>query len=171
MVRKGTRNKVTSRHRRYPNIRTTNQIYTRRNGAVRSGPRETCRVRVKIPPGINTTRGLKECFQSSRTLPPGVRGVRASAIHRTIEDCIEVPTKECGDSRIELISNLFQKLVPCRVAVRGIQRDYTKRLIMIGKLTLQEASLLISPRLNQRQRRTEKDDTTTRFNGTRRDNT
>ena len=77
MIGKGTGNNVTGRDGRHPNIGHSTKVNTGGNGAIRTGPSESRRIRVHVLPDINyaagfkkTTRWTELSWLSSRGLEP-----------------------------------------------------------------------------------------------------
>jgi len=68
VIRKRTRDNVTRRNRRNPNIRYTKQIDTRRTGTIPPGPDEAGIGGMKVPLNVNYTARVKKTLERGGTL-------------------------------------------------------------------------------------------------------
>ena len=89
---------------------------------------------------------------------------------KAIKSGVKISTHNCGDCRINPRRNQLKKLVSCRIAIGGIQGDYTKQFAMEAEFTQHKTTSIIKRRIDKGQTRTKKDDTTTRLLRTRRRN-
>jgi len=154
MVREGTGNNVARGSRRHPNKRHSTKVNSGGNGTIRSGPSETSRVGMQVPPNVDNTTSVKQSSKTDRTLAPSDKGIRATAILRPIENGIKVTHNQSGDRRINPIRNIHKELIPLRVAVRSIETADTKRLAVKREFTLKIATICVSPRVHKGQRGT-----------------
>jgi len=126
---------------------------------------------VKVSPHINDTTQLKEVPKGGGALPRGVRRVRATTIKGTIKDSVEISSQNSRHRGINLGMEVIQELITSRVAVWTVNTTDTKGFTKKGELTLKKTTIIITPRVDQRQRRTKQNNITTGMSRTRRKNT
>ena len=170
MIREGTGDERTRRHRGHPRKRNTKKVNTRGKTAIPPGPGKPNRRGVEIPPYVHHTAVVKKICKGGRAIARGDGGIRASPINGAIKDLIKVTTENCGDRGIDLGVEIPKELVPSRVAVRCVHTTNPKRATEEREFNLQVTTGNITPRVDQRQRRTKQNNTTTRMRRPRRDN-
>jgi len=126
---------------------------------------------VKISPHVDNTTRLKEVAKGGRALPRGVRRVRATTIKGTIKNSIEISSQNSRHRGINLGMEVIQELITSRVAIWTVNTTDTKGFSKKGELTLKKTTIIITPRVNQRQRRTKQNNITTGMRRTRRKDT
>ena len=170
MIREGTGDERTRRHRGHPRKRNTKKVNTRGKTAIPPGPGKPNRRGVEIPPYVHHTAVVEKIFKGGRAIARGDRGIRASPINGAIKDLIKVTTENRGDRGIDLGMEVSKELVPRRAAVRCVHTTNPKRATEEREFNLQVTTGNITPRVDQRQRRTKQNNTTTRMRRPRRDN-
>ena len=151
MIGKGAGNNVTGRDGRHPNIGHSTKVNTGGNGAIWTGPSESGRIRVHVPPNINYTVSFKKGSKADRALTAIIKGIGATTILRPFKHGVEVVHEKSGDRGVDLVGNIIKELATVRVTVKGIETTNTKRLITEGKFTLKIVTTSISPRINKSQ--------------------
>ena len=170
MIRERTGDERTRRHRGHPRKRNTKKVNTRGKTTIPPGPGKPNRRGVEIPPYVHHTAVVKKIFKGGRAIARRDGGIRASPINGTIKDLIKVTTENRGDRGIDLRMEISKELVPRRVAIRCVHTTNTKRATEEREFYLQVTTGNITPRVDQRQRRTKQNNTTTRMRRPRRDN-
>lgn len=85
---------------------------------------------MEVSPNIHTAAVIEKTSEGNRAFTGGIKGVRACTVSAAIKNSIEVTSKDCGDGRINIGSNIIKELVSLRVMVGSINTDDTKVDVM-----------------------------------------
>jgi len=103
---------------------------------------------VKISPHIDNTTRLKKVRKGGRTLPRGIRRVRATTIKGTIKNSFEISSQNSRHRGINLGMEVIQELITSRGAIWTVNTTDAKGFAKIGELTLKKTTIIITPRVD-----------------------
>jgi len=100
MVRKWTNQNVPGLDVVKPRVWATHQVYAGCKRPVTFGPREATLSRMQDTPNIHNTTLSEEGQQSFKTLPRGIKDVRATSIQGPVKHRVEITTQQSGHQRV-----------------------------------------------------------------------
>ena len=124
---------------------------------------------MESPPNVHDTTIVETLRQEERTLAGSIRKVRASPVKRSVKDGVEITEQNGGNGRVNLASDVLNKLIPRGIPVRGISTCDPKGLTIRVELNQSESAVWVDPRIVERKRVPKKNSNPARVIGPRRD--
>jgi hypothetical protein len=104
---------------------------------------------MKTTPNVDNATGVEEPSERQSTLTRGIINGGASAIQRTVKNCVEVTTQDSWERKVHQSVELVKEKITSWVTIWRIDAQNTKAGGLEGKFTLNIPTGIIGPGTNQ----------------------